>query len=147
MSTQDNVAPGRDLYPYFERITLRYADNDTNGHVNNASYYSFFDTAVEGFLTHHQLRRTVTEQVRTLVVASSCRYFREVAFPGYIDVGVRIARMGNSSITWDLGVFTQDSDVTAAARGEFVIVCASPETGRPTSIPDVIREQLLKLSA
>lgn len=134
-----NAAPVRTDYDYFERITLRYSDNDTNGHVNNACYYSFFDTAVEGYLYHHELRKPLSAQARTLVVASSCRYYRELSFPGDIELGVRIGRIGNSSIAYDISIFTDDGNDEAAAQGEFVVVCASHETGRPISVPDIVR--------
>lgn len=130
----------RDDYRFFERITLRYADNDANGHVNNAHYYSFFDTATEGYLRAHQLRDVLSNEVRTLVVASSCRYYREVAFPGSIDLGVRVARIGNSSITYDISIFTDDGNPQAAAQGSFTIVCASRDTGRPIQVPQTFRQ-------
>lgn len=138
-------APVRSDYQFFERITLRYADNDANGHVNNAHYYSFFDTAVEGYLRNYDLRESLSAMARTLVVASSCRYYREVAFPGFIDLGIRVDRIGNSSINYDVAIFTDDGNPDAAAQGTFTIVCASRETGRPISVPEVFRQHIAQL--
>ena len=138
-SEKTSGAPQRTDYSFFERITLRYADNDANGHVNNAQYYSFFDTGVEGYLRQHGLREPLSAQVRTLVVASSCRYYSEIAFPGNIDIGVKVARVGNSSIHYDIAIFRDDGSPEAAAQGTFTIVCASKETGRPVSVPDAFR--------
>ncbi len=139
---KDAGPPSRTDYQFFERISLRYADNDANGHVNNAHYYSFFDTAVEGYLRNYGLREPLSAVSRTLVVASSCRYYREVAFPGFIDLGIRVARLGNSSIAYDIAIFTDDGNPEAAAQGTFTIVCASRETGRPISVPEVFRQHV-----
>lgn len=141
-SDTSNRAPRRTDYAFFEKISLRYADNDANGHVNNAQYYSFFDTASEGYLREHNLRKMLTQRVRTLVVASSCRYYSEIAFPGHIQVGVRVARIGNSSIQYDIAIFRDDDSQDAAAHGTFTIVCASHETGRPVSVPEAFRQHL-----
>jgi len=135
-------APQRNDYTFFERVTLRYADNDANGHVNNAHYYSFFDTGVEGYLRQHNLREPLSANVRTLVVASSCRYYSEVSFPGNIDIAVRVARIGNSSIHYDIAIFRDDDSAQAAAQGTFTIVCASKETGRPVPVPQAFRDHL-----
>lgn len=132
--------PTRADYTFFERISLRYADNDANGHVNNAQYYSFFDTASEGYLREHNLRAVLTREVRTLVVASSCRYYSEIAFPGHIQVGIKVARIGNSSIHYDIAIFREDDSHEPAAHGTFTVVCASRDTGRPISVPDEFRQ-------
>lgn len=138
-SARRSGPPTRGDYDFFEPITLRYADNDANGHVNNAHYYSFFDTGVEGYLRQYNLRDVLSGTIRTLVVASSCRYFSEVAFPGQIDIGVKITRVGNSSIQYDIGVFRKDGSTLAAASGTFTVVCACPVSGRPVTVPEAFR--------
>lgn len=137
-----NSAPWhRQDFHFFEMITLRWADNDAYGHINNAHYYSFFDTAVDGFLLANDLRKHLRDPYQTLVVASECRYHSQVSAPGNIDVGVRVGRLGNSSITYEVAVFTKDSDL-AAAQGQFVHVCVERATQRPTSIPESFRHSL-----
>ncbi len=128
----------KDFY-FFEAVTLRWADNDAYGHINNAHYYSFFDTAVDAFLLHYNLRPHVAGVYQTLVVASECRYFSQVSAPGTIQVGVRPGRLGRSSITYEVAVFTADSDL-AAAQGLFVHVCVDRNTQRPVSLPDIFRQ-------
>ena len=141
-----NTAPWhRKDFSFFELITLRWADNDAYGHINNAHYYSFFDTAVDGFLLTHDLRKYLKDPYQTLVVASECRYHSQVSAPGNIEVGVRVGRMGNSSIAYEVAVFTKDSDL-AAAQGQFVHVCVERATQRPTSIPDGFRSAILDMS-
>lgn len=141
------VAPSREDFTYFETITLRYADNDVNGHVNNAHYYSYFDTAVEGFLRATALRGVLAGEVFTPVVASSCRYFQEISYPGDVVLGVKLARLGKTSLTYEIAIFTTATGPKAAALGTFTTVCTNKESRRPTEIPAAVRtyfEQSLK---
>jgi acyl-CoA thioester hydrolase len=133
-------------FSFFETITLRWADNDAYGHINNAHYYSFFDTAVDAFLMQHSLRQLITGQYQTLVVASECRYFSQVSAPGIIRVGVRPGRLGRSSTTYEVAVFTDDS-TEAAAQGLFVHVCVDKHSQRPTETPENFRTALQALIA
>lgn len=133
-------------FSFFETITLRWADNDAYGHINNAHYYSFFDTAVDAFLLHHGLRRLISGDYQTLVVASECRYFSQVSAPGIIRVGVRPGRLGRSSTTYEVAVFTDDSN-EAAAQGLFVHVCVDKQSQRPTETPETFRSALQALVA
>ena len=128
----------RGEFSFFETMTLRYADNDANGHVNNAHYYSFFDTAVEGYLRHYQLRQVLAGDISTPVVASSCRYFEEIAYPATIDVGVRVDRIGRTSINYLVAIFVGD-ETMARAQGTFTTVSTSRETGRPVDVPEAFR--------
>jgi len=133
-------------FSFFETVTLRWADNDAYGHINNAHYYSFFDTAVDGFLLHYALRPMITGNYQTLVVASECRYFSQVSAPGVIRVGVRPGRLGRSSTTYEVAVFTDTSD-QAAAQGLFVHVCVDKHSQRPTETPENFRTALQALAA
>lgn len=135
--TQNNDRPTharRAEFTFFECITLRYADNDANGHVNNAHYYSFFDTAVEGYLRDRKLRQVLAGDISTPVVASSCRYFEEIAYPATIEVGVRVDRVGRTSITYVVAIFVNDETI-ARAQGTFTTVATSRQTGRPVEVP------------
>ena len=133
--------PNRSEFPVLWPITLRWSDNDVYGHVNNVIYYSWFDTAVNGWL----MRATGTD-VRELdalgvVVETACRYRREVRFPGDVEIGVRVARVGTSSVTYQLGVFAGDGE-QPAALGHFVHVYVEHESRRPTAVPEVVRHAL-----
>jgi acyl-CoA thioester hydrolase len=129
----------RQDFVFFEEITLRYSDNDANGHVNNAQYYSFFDTAVDAFLKKYDYRKFISGPLQTFVVASECRYFRELSSPGNIRVGVKIGRIGNSTVTYFLGIFNEDDVSKPAAQGTFTHCCVTRSTKRPTSVPDALR--------
>jgi acyl-CoA thioester hydrolase len=113
-------------------------DNDHYGHVNNVAYYSYFDTAVNGWLIE-----TTGVDIRTLpaiglVVETGCRYFKPLSFPDALEVGVAIERLGASSITYRLGIF-RCGEPDAAAVGRFVHVYVDAITRQTTAVPDPIR--------
>ncbi len=119
-------------------------DNDHYGHVNNVAYYSYFDTAVNGYL----LEATGTD-IRDLpaigiVAESSCQFFSAVSFPDIIHAGLGIERMGARSVVYSIGLFRNDDD-EACALGRFVHVYVDRDTRRPVAIPDVIRDVVGRL--
>jgi acyl-CoA thioester hydrolase len=119
-------------------------DNDAYLHVNNVAYYSFFDTAVNEYLIRGGVLDIRRSTVTGLVAHSECNYFSPVAFPEAIEVGLRVGRLGNSSVTYELAVFGSDSG-TASAQGRFVHVYVDRETSRPVTIPDGMRALLERL--
>ena len=133
------AVPTRDLYPAFRRITTRWMDNDAYRHVNNVVYYSFFDTAVNQMLIEAGVLDIAASPAIGLVVETGCRYFAPVAFPDTIDAGVRVAQLGRSSVTYEVGLFRNDETNAAAAAGHFVHVYVDRETNRPTPIPAATR--------
>jgi acyl-CoA thioester hydrolase len=147
VSGSDNrQAPSkRSCYRRFTAVTPRWKDNDVFGHVNNAEYFSYFDTAVMRFMIDERVLNITGGSVGTLVAESGCRFHREVTFQDSICVGLRIGRLGNSSVRYEIGVFTNDEQA-AAADGHFVHVFIDRATKRPSRIPDSARalfEQLL----
>jgi len=128
----------REAYPAFQSITTRWMDNDVYGHVNNVVYYSFFDTAVNEMLVRRGLLDIAQSPVIGLVVETGCRYFSSLSFPDRVDAGVRIAKLGNSSVRYEVGLFANDDD-TAAAEGHFVHVYVDRKTRRPCPIPEATR--------
>ncbi|RZG77866.1 acyl-CoA thioesterase [Acinetobacter sp. WCHAc060025] len=128
-------------YPFLFPIQTRWADNDIYGHVNNVTYYSYFDTAANvlliqkaGFDIHHS-------PIIGLVVNSSCNFLEELTYPEIIEVGVAIAKIGNSSLTYDLAIFKQGKG-EASAQGQFVHVFVERTTKKSTSIPQEMRDAL-----
>jgi acyl-CoA thioester hydrolase len=131
-------------YRAFRTIPTRWMDNDAYGHVNNVIYYSWFDTAVNALLVEWGLLDIQAGTIIGLVVETGCRYQRSVAFPQAVEAGVRIARIGTSSIRWEVGLFTQGDDDPAAA-GYFVHVYVDRETRRPVPVPALWRTRLAGL--
>ena len=133
--------PTRDQYAVIRPIPTRWADNDVYGHVNNAAYYGFFDTAVNAWLIERGLLDTVASQAIGLVVETGCRYHAPLSFPETIETALRVARLGTSSVRYELALFSQGA-AEAAADGHFVHVYVDRETRRPTPIPADIRTAL-----
>ncbi|RVT96855.1 acyl-CoA thioesterase [Rhodovarius crocodyli] len=133
-------------YAAFTPITTRWADNDAYGHINNVQYYSFFDTAVNAWLVRQGLLDITASAEIGLVVETGCRYHRPIAYPDPIEVGMRLASLGNSSIRYELAVFAPGND-TAAAEGHFVHVYVDRATGRPSRLPDALRAAAESLRA
>jgi len=116
-------------------------DNDTYGHVNNVIYYSWFDTAVNQFLIANGALDIETSPVIGLVIETQCNYFAPISFPDRVTIGIRVAKLGNSSIRYEVGVFREDED-HVSAQGHFIHVYVSRETRRPVAISSEMRTLL-----
>ena len=135
----DNSTPThRNDYMYFSDISTRWMDNDVYGHVNNVIYYSFFDTVINGFLLENKVLDFNSGDVIGLVKETRCTYFESLAFPDKISAGLKVERIGNSSVTYNVGIFGSGSE-TATAQGHFIHVYVDSTSRRPVSIPDDLR--------
>lgn len=148
MSTQDDKKRERDEvranYPHFLQIPTRWMDNDVYGHVNNVTYYSYFDTAVNEFLMRFTGLDYRSKNPVGMVVETGCRFHAEIAFPDVLDVGVRVRKLGNSAVTYEVGIFKQGRDAVSAT-GHFVHVYVRPGEMKPVPIPDHVRTELERL--
>lgn len=134
--------PGtRDDYHYFLTLQSRWMDNDLYGHVNNVTYYSYFDTVVNYFLIEKGGLDIQAATVIGVVVESHCNYSRSVAYPDLIHCGLRVGHLGNSSVRYEVGIF-KDTDHEAAAAGHFVHVFVERDSNKPVPIPKKIRDAL-----
>ena len=124
----------RSAYPHFQSITTRWMDNDAYGHINNVVYYSFFDTAVNRYLIEAGALDIETSSTIGLVIETRCNYFAPLAFPQAIDAGLRVARIGSSSVRYEVGLFGAGEPLCAAA-GHFVHVYVDRDTRRPAPLP------------
>ena len=140
----DEPLPSRDRFKTLRPVPTRWMDNDHYGHVNNVAYYSFFDTAVNGFL----IEATGTD-IRDLpaigvVAESSCRFLAGASFPDTIHAGLEIERLGTSSVVYRIALFRND-DATPCAIGRFVHVYVDSATRRPVPIPPEISAAISRL--
>ena len=131
--------PTRANFPVFRQITTRWMDNDLYGHVNNATYYSFLDTIVSGHLVDEGFITPGKSPVIGLAVSSNCAYFAPVSFPELVTGGLRVDRLGNTSVTYGVGIF-RDDEQEAAALGQFTHVYVDAESRRPVPLPARLRE-------
>lgn len=131
----------REQFKFFFPIQTRWADNDIYGHVNNVTYYSYFDTAANSLLIQKTGFNIHNSEIIGLVVDSACSFLQELSFPEMIEVGVAIGKIGNSSLRYELAIFKQDQP-QAAAQGHFVHVFVDREHRKSTAIPPAMREVL-----
>lgn len=124
----------RSDYRAFREITTRWKDNDVFGHVNNVNYYSFFDTVVCGHLMETGVFHYDVGDTIAFVVETQCNYFAPVAFPDRVTGGLRVEKIGTSSVRYGIGLFREDED-TASAAGHFIHVYVDRETRRPVALP------------
>lgn len=132
-------------YPHLLTIPTRWMDNDVYGHVNNVVYYSYFDTVVNRYLIDQGVLDIEASPVIGLVVETSCNYFAPLAFPDEIEAGLRVARLGTSSVRYEIALFRRGDEAPAAA-GHFVHVYVDRETRRPVPLPTPMREALARLT-
>ena len=139
MSSNEESLTSAD-FPVHWPVTTRWTDNDMFGHLNNAVYYELFDTAINGWINTNCAIDPLAVPWLGVVAESGCRYLAELRFPEPLFVGLSVARLGNSSVTYRLGVWQGAGDV--AAVGHWVHVYVDRETRRPMPIPSVVRSLL-----
>jgi acyl-CoA thioester hydrolase len=143
----DRPSPSsRDDYRVFRTIPTRWMDNDVYGHMNNVVHYSLFDTAVNGWLVDAGLLDILTGQRIGLVVETGCRYHGEMGFPDVVTAGIRVGRVGSSSVRYEVGLF-RNEERTASAEGFFVHVYVDRHTRRPAAIAEEMRARLAEIAA
>jgi acyl-CoA thioester hydrolase len=131
-------------FPRFVSIPTRWMDNDVYGHVNNVVYYSYFDTAVNQFLIERGVLDIHNGEVVGFVVDSGCSYFSSISFPDMIHAGIRVAKLGNSSVRYEIALFRND-DALPCAAGHFVHVYVERSSNRSVPIPSATRAVLTAL--
>lgn len=131
----------RQAYRAFRTISTRWMDNDVYGHVNNVVYYSWFDTAVNAYLIEQGALDIHQGETIGLVIETQCNYFAPLAFPQSIDAGIRVARLGGSSVRYEVGLFAQGQEMSAAC-GHFVHVYVGRDDRRPRPLPQRLRQVL-----
>ena len=136
----------RGSYRAFRTITTRWMDNDQYGHVNNVIYYSWFDTAVNAHLIESGALDTENGDTIGFVIETQCQYFAPLSFPQLVDAGIRVAHIGTSSVRYEVGLFAQGEEQTAA-KGHFVHVYVDRETRRPVPLPGKLKAVLEELKA
>ena len=131
----------RENYKYFHPIQTRWNDNDIYGHVNNVVYYAYFDTAVNMFMVDNAGFDPHDATAVGICPESHCNFHKSVAYPNKLEAGLRIDRLGNSSVRYEVAIFIA-GDEEAAATGHFVHVFVDRETRKPVSIPAIIRSAM-----
>ncbi len=139
------AAETRADYAHWLQIPTRWMDTDVYGHVNNGVYYSYFDTVINAYLIDAGRLDIEAGPVIGLCVESQCRYFKPLAFPDRIDAGLRVGKLGSSSVRYEVGLF-RSGDEAPAAAGHFVHVFVDRAARKPTPIPEPMRSALARLT-
>ncbi len=134
----------RNAYRHFQSIPTRWMDNDVYGHVNNVVYYSYFDTVVNQYLIEQRALNIETSKVIGLVVETQCQYFASITFPDVVHAGLRVAKLGKSSVRYEIGLFRND-ERAASAQGYFIHVYVDRATRRATALPADLRAVLERI--
>jgi acyl-CoA thioester hydrolase len=141
---EETAAETRAAYPHFLPIPTRWLDNDVYGHVNNVQYYAFFDTVINRWLIEEGGLDIRGGQVIGVCAESHCRFDAAVSFPEGVDAGLRVGKLGESSVRYEIGLFRYGSD-DLLASGWFVHVFVDRDSRRPAGIPGPVRESLERL--
>jgi acyl-CoA thioester hydrolase len=141
MSDKKLSPPSRTDFVAFEDVQSRWMDNDAYGHINNAVYYSFFDTAVNRYLIEHNVLDVLKSEIIGLVIETQCKYFSPIVFPDLIHVGMKVTHLGTSSVKYEVAIFKNDDDI-ASALGHFVHVYVDRKSNKSTPIPQNVRTVL-----
>lgn len=131
-------------FPHFQTIPTRWMDNDVYGHVNNVVYYSYFDTLVNENLVKHGLLDLAGSEVVGIVAETQCSFMASISFPQAVEGGLRVVRLGRSSVTYQIGLFIEGREAPAAV-GRFVHVYVERASMTPVAMPDAIRNLLESL--
>ena len=131
----------RSAYKVFRTIGTRWMDNDAYGHVNNVVYYSWFDTVINAYLIEHGALDIHHGSTIGLVVETHCNYFAPLAFPQTVEAGLRVARVGQSSVRYEVGLFAPGEPLSAA-RGHFVHAYVEKTTRRAAALPPALKKVL-----
>ena len=142
--SQDLKTLTRQDFVHFIAIPTRWMDNDVYGHVNNVNYYSYFDTVVNQYLIEQGVLDIQKSPVVGLVVQTGCSYFSSIAFPDLIHAGLRVTKLGNSSVRYEVGLF-KNEDQQVSAAGHFIHVYVDRQTQRPVSLPEPLRAVLQQI--
>jgi acyl-CoA thioester hydrolase len=141
-STREKPQPeGRAGYKAFRTIGTRWLDNDAYGHVNNVVYYSWFDTVVNAHLIEAGVLDIHRGETIGLVIETKCNYFAPVEFPQTVEAGLRVAKLGKSSVRYEVGLFLRGEPLTVA-KGHFIHVYVDRATRRPTELPAPLKKVL-----
>lgn len=135
----------RTQYPHIMTLQTRWMDNDIYGHVNNVTYYSYFDTVVNQYLIEQGVLDIEHGEVIGLVVETGCQYFAPIAFPDKLEIGLRVAHLGRSSVRYEVGIF-KEGDTQSRAAGHFIHVYVDRQSRRPVPLPDDLRSALQRIA-
>ena len=135
----------RDLFRFFIPITVRWADMDSYGHVNNAVYFTYCESARMAYFDAIRLEDAKTKpSLGPALAQASLSFRRQVHHPAQLEVGARAIRIGKSSFQLDYAIFLE-GDEQPAADGTSVVVWIDYDLGKSVPLPDDLRQRIVAL--
>lgn len=134
----------RNEFNTFISLSTRWNDNDVYGHLNNVVYFELFDTAINSYLIRNNLIDIYSGDIVGLVVENKCSYFSSVKFPDELDVGIKVSKIGSTSVTYEIGIFNKNFEISSAI-GTFVHVYVDRLNHKPVPLNEVFKGELQKL--
>ncbi len=126
-------------FRHWTPVSLRFSDQDSMGHINNVAFAAYVEQARVAFID--AFLRNRGEGIDYILASVNIDYRREMHFPGTVDIGVRLIRIGNKSITTGYGLFKDGENVATAGS---VNVFFDTKNGKTIPIPDNLRSILGK---
>lgn len=145
MNDKQKFTATRDLYRYWQKITARWRDNDIYGHINNTVYYSYIDSIINGYMIERGVLDPNDGIVIGLVVESHCQFYEPLSYPVLVDGGLRVEKIGTTSVGYEVGMFSEGKDYPSAVGG-YTHVFVDRSTNRPMTIPPTLRKALESLT-
>lgn len=143
--TESAVINSRADCRYMLDVPTRWNDNDQLGHVNNVMYYSYFEAIVVRFLMKEGGLDWTADRIVPLAVETLCKFRRPLSYPDMVEAGLKVVKLGNSSVTYAIGLFTEGEE-SPAALGHFVHVFVDKQSDRPVAIPEDFRQMFKRYS-
>ncbi len=145
-TSSPSIPETRARYRHFMALQTRWADNDIYGHVNNVTYYAYFDTVINCYLIEKGGLDIADGDIVGFAVETMCRFVNPLAYPEALEAGLRIGHLGRTSVRYEVGIFRKGAN-EAAAHGHFVHVFVNRATGRSVPLPPRIRRALERIKA
>lgn len=132
----------RSHFRFWHTLAIRWSDIDSMGHVNNATYFTYFEAArIEFFRQHYPASFSLEGRQGPVVASAGCNYRRELRYPAQIAIGLAVSRIGRRSFGFDYGIFLGESDMLFA-DGNSVSVWADLDAGGAIPLPAELRNTL-----
>jgi acyl-CoA thioester hydrolase len=132
-------------FPVTIRLPVQWGDQDPFGHVNNATYFRWYESARIAYLEKIGLSGVREEdQLGPILAAISCNYRRQIKYPDQVVIGTRVTRMGRTSITMEHKLWSREHNAIAA-DGQGTVVVFDYRAGQPRAAPEFLRAALEKL--
>ncbi len=127
-------------YPVTIALPVQWGDQDAFGHVNNVVYFRWFESARIAYFQRMGLLALLPgERIGPILASASCEYRKSITFPDTIHVGIRVTRIGRTSIGFEHRIVSEAQGVLAAEGISTTVVINYAADNRPHPVPETVR--------